>query len=125
MVPIASAAIAALSLVACGSPAPRPDGTSAPDVRTGMQVAASDAVLTARLKEELKREPLTRDAEIYVSVSQRRVRLSGFVDTAAAKLRAGAVALATEGIETIENRLILRHSAEALQSPIGDVRVHL
>ena len=86
---------------------------------------ARDAVLAAQLTDKLKNDPTTSDAKIYVSVSEGRARLSGFVDDAATKLRAGALASETTGIESVENRLILRHRVDVNNNPIGDARVYL
>jgi osmotically-inducible protein OsmY len=87
--------------------------------------SAHDELLAARLLTALKNDAVTREVEIQVSVSQRRARLSGFVDSAAAKLRAGVLAAETEGIESVENRLILRYHAGIADDPIGSARVHL
>ena len=84
-----------------------------------------DALLVARLTDKLQGDPATSEREIYISVSQGRARLSGFVDSAAAKLRAGALAAETAGIDTVENRLILRYRADMKDDPIGDARVYL
>lgn len=84
-----------------------------------------DALLAAHLTDKLKSDATTGDLEIYVSVSQAHARLSGFVDTAAEKLRAGALASAIEGMEGVDNRLILRYRADALQDPIAGARVRL
>lgn len=86
---------------------------------------ARDAVLVARLLAALKDDAVTSDVDIQVSVTQRRARLSGFVGSAAVKLRAGAVAAAIEGIEGVENRLIQRHHAGIAPDPLGGARVHL
>lgn len=86
---------------------------------------AHNALAAARLTEALRKDATTADAQIYVSVSGTRARLSGFVDTAATKLRAGVLAARTDGIEDVDNRLILRHRADASQNPLGDVRVRL
>jgi osmotically-inducible protein OsmY len=86
---------------------------------------ARDALLAARLTDRLQNDPETSDLKIFVSVSEGRARLSGFVDKAATKLRAGALAAETAGIESVENRLILRHRADGKDDPIGDARVYL
>ncbi len=44
------------------------------------------------------------DVETYKGV----VQLSGFVDTAATKARAGAVAAAVEGVKQVKNNLIVK-----------------
>ena len=86
---------------------------------------ARDALLAARLTDLIKSDPATSDVEIYVSVSEGHARLSGFVDTAAAKLRAGVLASDTDGIDAVDNRLILRYRADIERDPIGDARVYL
>lgn len=86
---------------------------------------ARDALLAARVTETLRSDPTTDNAEIYVSVSDGHARLSGFVETAAIKLRAGVLAAATDGIHDVDNRLILRYHADASQNPFGDAHVHL
>lgn len=68
---------------------------------------------------------MTRDADIQVVVAQRRARLSGFVENAAAKLRAGELAQQAQGIVAVENRLILRYHADMSANPLGDARVRL
>lgn len=86
---------------------------------------ARDAIVAARLTDALRHDPTTKSAEIYVSVSNGHARLSGFVDTAATRLRAGVLASRTEGVDAVDNRLILRYRADISQDPIGDARVHL
>lgn len=92
---------------------------------TANERVAADALLAAHLVTALKSDPVIQNAEIQVSVSNGHVRLIGFVDSAAARLRAGALAQATGGIEGVENRLILRHRADTGPDPIGDARVYL
>lgn len=86
---------------------------------------ARDALLAARLTDRLQNDPDTSNLKIFVSVSEGRARLSGFVENAATKLRAGALAAETVGIDSVENRLILRHRADVKDDPIGDARVYL
>ncbi len=88
-------------------------------------IVAHDAMLAARLADRLQSDPETRDVTIFVSVSDGRARLSGFVENAATKLRAGALATETTGIVSVENRLILRYRANVKDDPIGDARVYL
>ncbi len=127
--PVAAAFIAA-SAIAAGACDSRRPTASAVDLsaRAGATAtigAAEDAVLAARLQSALKSDPITSDAEIQVSVAQRRVRLSGFVESAAVKLRAGALAAEIEGVEDVDNRLIQRHHAGVAAQPLGGARVHL
>lgn len=106
------------------------DSTTGVDVGTVESREANagltrDALVAARVTQALKHDPTTDDAAIYVSVSQGRARLSGFVDTAAERLRAGVLALATDGVDKVDNRLILRYHADLSQNPLGGARVRL
>lgn len=86
---------------------------------------ARDALVAARVTQALRGDPTTGAAKIYVSVSDGHTRLSGFVDTAAERLRAGVLASETEGVEGVDNRLILRYHADMSQDPLGGARVRL
>lgn len=92
------------------------EATSAP--------AAADVLLASRLRAALETDLGAQQADIQVSVSQGRARLSGFVSNAAARLRAADLARQAEGIVAVDNRLILRHHAE-VGGPLKDVRVLL
>lgn len=95
-----------------------------PHVHTADRLLADD-LHAARLLTVLKTDPLTRDAEIQLVVTQGRARLSGFVENAAIKLRAGELILQAEGISAVDNRLILRYHAGDTTAPLADVRVRL
>lgn len=126
---VATALAGAITLLAgchAQSPATRVAEASESSVTPARQTApVDDAVLAARLRELLHNDPTTSQLAIQIAVDARRVRLSGFVDTAAAKLRAGVLATRMEGIEAVDNRLILRHRADISSDPIGEARVHL
>lgn len=120
-----------VALALAGTLAAACDYNRRPESRADVGSAAlgeaehADALLAARLQAALANDPITRDAEVQVSVAQRRVRLSGFVDSAAAKLRAGVLAAQTDGVEAIDNRLIQRHHAGIAPAPLRGARVHL
>lgn len=84
-----------------------------------------DSLLAARVLTAIKADPATREAEIQVTVSQGRARLSGFVGNAAAKLRAAELAQQAEGVLGVENRLILRYHAGVTPEILGEVRVRI
>jgi hypothetical protein len=120
------AVVLLLSVVAsCHSnDSPRPLPRSS-DAAGALADSTVDALIAAQLAQALKIDPMTRDAEIQVAVAQGRARLSGFVQNAAAKLRAGELAQQASGIVAVENRLILRYHANLETGPLGDVRVRL
>jgi hypothetical protein len=88
-------------------------------------VFAADALLAGQLATALKMDPITREAEIQVAVTEGRVRLVGFANNAAAKLRAGELAQQADGIVAVENRLILRYQANLATDPLGGSQVRL
>jgi osmotically-inducible protein OsmY len=119
---------ATIGLVGCeptNSPRPRADDSALSDAAAAAVVPAQDAVMAAELVSALKIDPITRDADIQVVVARGHARLSGFVQNAAAKLRAGELAQQAQGIVAVENRLILRYRADMSANPLGDARVRL
>lgn len=87
--------------------------------------AVDDAAIAAQLRAALHGDPTTREAEIQLHVDGGRVRLSGFVDSAAVRLRAGMLAAGIDGVTGVDNRLIQRHHAGSAADLLGDLRVHL
>jgi osmotically-inducible protein OsmY len=84
-----------------------------------------DSALAARVLAVIKADPAMREAEIQVTVSEGRARLSGFVGNAAAKLRAAELAQQATGVVGVENRLILRYHAGLMPGVLGEVRVRI
>jgi osmotically-inducible protein OsmY len=67
---------------------------------------------------ELRREPRVRSGEIDVSVSNGAVTLTGWVDSDAQRLMAGAVAGRIDGVKVVANELRVRTSPSA--QPAGE-----
>lgn len=87
--------------------------------------ANPDSALAARVLAAIKADPAMREAEIQVTVSQGRARLSGFVGNAAAKLRAAELAQQATGVMGVENRLILRYHADVGSGVLGEARFRI
>ena len=128
-----TAGLAVLALLAAGgcqsdrrtSASPSPPSAAAV-AESGAQAAPThDAVLVSQIIAALQQDPSTSGLDIRISVSQGRARLSGFVERAAEKLRAGALAGEVDGVSQVDNRLILRHHTEWAADPLGEARVHL
>jgi osmotically-inducible protein OsmY len=66
------------------------------------------SVTTAKVKAALIGEPTLNGLEISVETFKDRVLLSGFVDSAAQKERATAVAYGVDGVTNVENKLIVK-----------------
>lgn len=67
-----------------------------------------DTAITAKIKAELIRDKELPATQIRVETMQNVVQLSGFVDTAAQKAKAGQVARQTSGVRDVKNDIIVR-----------------
>lgn len=88
-------------------------------VENSQPIPPSSAPIHVQFAAQSAQDPLLRDADIRLSVAAGRVRLSGFVQTAAAKHRADEIARQLLGIAAIENRLIVRHTGVAQRGIAG------
>ena len=64
-----------------------------------------DSVIKTKLKADLIADPVTKAHQIEVEVNQGVVALSGFVDSSAAKSRAGEIANQLKGVTNVRNDL--------------------
>jgi len=67
-----------------------------------------DATVTTRVNAQIVGDASLRSSQISVETMQDVVQLSGFVDTAKAKERAGEIARNTAGVRSVRNNLIVR-----------------
>jgi hyperosmotically inducible protein len=67
-----------------------------------------DSVITAKVKEALIQDPVTKAHEISVETFHGTVQLSGFVDSAESKARAGQLAQNVNGVKDVKNSLQLQ-----------------
>ena len=68
-----------------------------------------DSVITGKVKAALIADPTTKAHQIEVETFKGTVQLSGFVDDAEARRRAGEVAKNIEGVKDVKNSLTLRN----------------
>jgi hyperosmotically inducible protein len=68
-----------------------------------------DSVITAKVKAALIQDPVTKAHEISVETFHGTVQLSGFVDSAQSKARAGQLAQNVEGVRDVKNSLQLQN----------------
>lgn len=82
------------------------------DAAGGMMDGANhyvdDATITANVKAKLVADPTTKAYEISVETLNATVQLSGFVQSAEEKSKAGEIAEAVEGVRSVKNDLILK-----------------
>lgn len=67
-----------------------------------------DSIITAKAKAEILGTPELKSLQISVETRDGEVILSGFVDNAAAKMKAEEVVSKVEGVKTVKNSLELR-----------------
>lgn len=67
-----------------------------------------DATITTKVNTAIVQEASLKSMQISVETFQNVVQLSGFVDSAAVKSKAGEVARNVDGVETVKNDLIVR-----------------
>ncbi|KAF0225221.1 MAG: transport-associated protein [Rhodospirillaceae bacterium] len=67
-----------------------------------------DATITTRVKAAIFNDPGLKSLEISVETMQDVVQLSGFVDSAQSKAKAGEIAGNVEGVRQLRNNLVVR-----------------
>jgi hyperosmotically inducible protein len=73
---------------------------------TGQYV--DDASITAKVKSDVLAEPGLHELQISVETYKDVVQLSGFVDSSAAKDKAGTVAANVAGVRSVRNNLVVK-----------------
>lgn len=96
---IASVLLVTGALSACSVTSGRESGSQYVD----------DATITTKVKTQLASDVgLTPANQIHVETSKRVVQLSGFVDSAAHKAEAESIARGIEGVEGVQNSIIIQ-----------------
>lgn len=80
-------------------------GCAATQTRESTGGYVDDSVITTKVKAELIGDPVTKAYQINVKTFKGVVQLSGFVDTAASKEKAGEIARKVEGVKDVQNDL--------------------
>lgn len=70
--------------------------------------AIDDSVITTKLKAKLIEDPVTKAYQIHVETFKGTVQLSGFVESAQERSRAGTIAREVEGVKNVKNSLEVR-----------------
>ena len=98
----------ATALVLAGS------GCSIMRVQGPPNAPVDDSALSARVKDELVKDPAVKATEIHVQTYQGNVTLSGVVDSAAMARRAEQITRGTQGVKDVESDLqVANPSTEA------------
>lgn len=67
-----------------------------------------DAAITASVKSAIFQDPKLKASQIHVETFKNQVQLSGFVDSPKDITRAGQIAANVEGVQGVNNSLIVR-----------------
>lgn len=99
--------IAALGLMACSHTA---EGVKEDTSRAAATTerAVDDSMITGKVKAALIADDTTKAHQISVETYKGTVQLSGFVDSAEARARAGELARNVDGVKDVKNSLALR-----------------
>ena len=76
--------------------------------KTSMGTKLDDTVMTGKVKAALMDASNVKSGQINVETKSGVVQLSGFVDSAAMKDKAGTVAAGVSGVKEVENVLVVR-----------------
>jgi hyperosmotically inducible protein len=68
---------------------------------------AKDKEIIAKIKSKMYKDPIVKGTQVEVQCLNGEVQLSGFVDTAEARQRAGEIAQSTSGVMGVHNSLLL------------------
>jgi len=83
-------------------------GCASTSTKEGTGEYVDDSVITTKVKAAIFNEPTLKSAEINVETFKGVVQLSGFVNSADAKRRAGEVASRVKGVSGVRNDLIVK-----------------
>ena len=72
-----------------------------------------NAAITAKVKAAILQDPVVKVMQIHVTTYKDVVQLSGFVDTAQMKARAGTVASQVAGVSSVKNDLVVKSTEAA------------
>jgi len=67
-----------------------------------------DSTITTKVKAAIFNDPALKVLQIGVETFKGEVQLSGFVDTAQSKDKAGEVARSVKGVKSVKNNLIVK-----------------
>jgi len=83
-------------------------GCAATHTRESTGGYVDDSVITTKVKAELVNDPVTKARQISVETFKGVVQLSGFVNTAQEKDRAGEIARNVKGVVDVKNNITVK-----------------
>jgi hyperosmotically inducible protein len=112
-------ALSAALSVSLISVAAMPAFAGDPVERSAGQVI-DDASIAARTKAAFATDPITDAIDIDIEVDNDQVQLNGFVDSLAARDRAGEIAASIDGVTVVSNNLLIQNGERSPGDYIDD-----
>ncbi len=97
-----------LALIAIGGAALSTTGCTGTSTRESTGEYLDNSAITARVKSAFASDDVVKARAINVDTFRGVVQLSGFVDTAAEKARAGNIAANVQGVKQVVNNITLK-----------------
>jgi hyperosmotically inducible protein len=110
------AGVMTISMVACGKPADT--GGATPGMTVGTEI--DDSLTTTKVKTALLNDADIKAFDIQVTTRKAEVLLSGFVNNQTQVDRAVAITQATDGVKSVDNKLIIKQGAATVGNQIDD-----
>jgi hyperosmotically inducible protein len=95
--------------------------TASPNRTAGQ--ALDDSAVTAKIKAELIKDSTTKAYQIEVNSRKGVVQLNGFVDTTAARMRAGEIAKNISGVMEVQNNLEVKSGERTAGRTMDDAAI--
>ena len=83
-------------------------GCASTPTKEGTGEYIDDSAITTKVKAEIFADSTLKVFQINVETFKGEVQLSGFVDSAQAKAKAGEVARGVKGVKSVKNNLIVK-----------------
>jgi hyperosmotically inducible protein len=117
LVAVAAAAAALAALAGCEQRSAAPDGHPA-TISAGTEL--DDSVITTKVKTAIVADAQANGAETSVQTRRGEVMLSGFVDSQAQADRAVQLAKAVQGVQSVDNKLIVKSGTTTAGNMLDD-----
>lgn len=85
-----------------------PTGCAGTATRQSTGEYVDDASVTAKVKAAFVKDPVVKAMQVDVTTFKGNVQLSGFVDTAEQKARAGQIAAGVQGVTNVTNNITIK-----------------
>lgn len=104
--------IASLSVLLAGANVALFTGCSSTPTRQSTGEYIDDASITTKVKAAFVKDDTVKAREVSVETFKGVVQLSGFVNTAEEKARAGSIAAGVNGVQSVKNDIAIKQMAK-------------